>query len=162
MSQGQVDQKRPKIWFLAIFWTSQGEQKSKTLRLWLCHLPTSFSRYYILPFMLNFAVSLSCGGTTANNNSYIVQTSTTSAPATPCTYEICPCSTDICRIRYDFTTHVLATQLLDTADATGAVTQGLFFVLSCGLPSVSYPQLKTIQALADVYRCLVVLMWCTD
>jgi len=69
-------------------------------------------------------ISLSCGGSATTNNSYIVQSSTTTSPATPCTYDICPCSTDICRIRYDFTTMVLATQLLDTADATGSVTQG--------------------------------------
>ena len=44
-----------------------------------------------------FSVSLSCGGTTSENSSYIVQGLTTTAPASPCTYKICPCSTDICR-----------------------------------------------------------------
>lgn len=53
-------------------------------------------------------ISLSCGGTTSENSSYIVQGLTTTAPASPCTYKICPCSTDICRIRYDMTTMVLA------------------------------------------------------
>ena len=76
--------------------------------------------------LILLAVSLSCGGSATTNNSYIVQSSTTTSPATPCTYDICPCSTDICRIRYDFTTMVLATQLLDTADTTGSVTQGKF------------------------------------
>ena len=66
-------------------------------------------------------VSLSCGGSSSENNTYIVQTATTSAPATPCTYKICPCSTDICRIRYEFTTNVLADPVLGTAVVTGDV-----------------------------------------
>merc|ERR1712062_763652 len=51
-------------------------------------------------------ISLSCGGSTSNNNSYIVQSSTTSLTS-PCTYTVCPCSTDICRMRYDFTMNTL-------------------------------------------------------
>ena len=66
------------------------------------------------------SVSLACGGSTSNNNSYIVQSTTTTAPATPCTYKVCPCNSDICRIRYDFTTHTLATQTLGTSLAAGA------------------------------------------
>jgi len=65
-------------------------------------------------------ISLACGGSTSNNNSYIVQSTTTTAPATPCNYDVCPCSSDICRIRYDFTTHTLATQTLGTSLADGA------------------------------------------
>lgn len=64
-------------------------------------------------------ISLACGGSTSENNSYIVQSSTTTAPATPCKYDVCPCNSDICRIRYDFTTHTLATQTLGTSLATG-------------------------------------------
>jgi len=68
-------------------------------------------------------ITLSCGGSSSENNSYIVQGSTTSAPASPCTYSVCPCSSDICRIRYDFTTNVLATQSsLSTAAAAGTGT----------------------------------------
>jgi len=66
-------------------------------------------------------ISLACGGSTSNNNSYIVQASTTTAPATPCTYSVCPCSSDICRIRYDFTTHTLASQHEGTVAAAGVV-----------------------------------------
>jgi len=33
----------------------------------------------------------------------------------PCTYKVCPCSSDICRIRYDFTAHTLASQSTFTA-----------------------------------------------
>ena len=71
---------------------------------------------------LNFSVSLSCGGSSSNNNSYIVQSSTTTSPANPCVYDICPCSTDICRIRYDFTAHTLATQVKGSAHTTGDLT----------------------------------------
>ena len=68
-------------------------------------------------------VTLSCGGSSSENNSYIVQGSTTSAPASPCTYSVCPCSTDICRIRYDFTTNVLATQSsISTSSTAGTGT----------------------------------------
>jgi len=61
--------------------------------------------------------TLSCGGSSSTNNSYIVQTSVTTLTS-PCTYTICPCSTDICRIRYDFTTNILANQVLGTAIAS--------------------------------------------
>ena len=67
---------------------------------------------------LNSLVAMSCGGSTSNNNSYIVQSSTTSLTS-PCTYTVCPCSTDICRIRYDFTTNTLAAPVLQTASAPG-------------------------------------------
>ena len=69
-------------------------------------------------------VKLSCGGSTSHNNSYIVQSSATSV-SSPCTYEVCPCSTDICRIRYDFTSFTIATQVVFTANA-GAVTSPNF------------------------------------
>ena len=80
-------------------------------------------------FMYNsltfFSVSLGCGGSSSDNNTYIVQTSTTSSPSgtsNSCTYTICPCSTDICRIRYDFTTMVLASQQTSTPVAAGVAT----------------------------------------
>lgn len=47
---------------------------------------------------------ISAGATTSLNQSYIVQTST----ATSSRFTICPCSTDVCRIRFDFTTFTLA------------------------------------------------------
>ena len=68
--------------------------------------------------MLFILVTLSCGGTSSDNNTYIVQASTTTAPASPCTYKVCPCSSDICRIRYDFTTNVLANQVVSSATDT--------------------------------------------
>ena len=73
--------------------------------------------------IFSLLVTLSCGGSSSENNSYIVQGSTKSAPASPCTYSICPCSTDICRIRYDFTTNVLATQSsISTSSLAGTGT----------------------------------------
>jgi len=62
-------------------------------------------------------ISLACGGESSSNNSYIVQSGVTSLTTSPCTYTICPNSKDICRIRYDFTTNVLAPQLLGEARA---------------------------------------------
>ena len=80
-------------------------------------------------FMYNsltfFSVSLGCGGSSSDNNTYIVQSSTTSSPSgtsNSCVYTICPCSTDICRIRYDFTTMVLASQQTSTPVAAGVAT----------------------------------------
>ena len=75
-------------------------------------------------FLLH-TVSLSCGGTTSENNTYIVQAATTSAPASPCTYKVCPCSSDICRIRYDFTSNQLADQVKATAAEAGGAAADL-------------------------------------
>ena len=80
---------------------------------------------YIKQRILIILVTLSCGGSSSDNNTYIVQSSTTTAPATPCTYKICPCSTDICRIRYDFTTNVLANQVTSSADAASGTAPDL-------------------------------------
>ncbi len=44
---------------------------------------------------------LGCGGMTSENCTFIVQSSSTSVD-NPCTYTICPCSSNICRIRLDF------------------------------------------------------------
>jgi len=59
--------------------------------------------------------SLSCGGSASENSSYIIQSSATTLTS-PCTYTICPCSNGICRIRYDFTTFVLASAVAGTSD----------------------------------------------
>jgi len=72
--------------------------------------------------------SLACGGTASENQTYLTQTSAT-AVASPCTYTICPCSSNICRIRYDFTTFVLANAVQGTTSvgaipAAGSLTSG--------------------------------------
>jgi len=51
--------------------------------------------------------TLSCGGSAGENQTYLIQSSVTSLTS-PCKYTICPTASDICRIRFDFTTMVLA------------------------------------------------------
>merc|ERR1711936_1566306 len=53
--------------------------------------------------------ALSCGGSASENQTYLVQSSVTTLTS-PCTYTICPVSTNICRIRFDFEKFVLAAQ----------------------------------------------------
>jgi len=63
---------------------------------------------------------LACGGSSSDNSTYISQASVTTLTS-PCTYSICPCSTNICRIRYDFTTFVTANAVAGTT-INGATT----------------------------------------
>jgi len=53
-------------------------------------------------------VTLAAGGSTSLNQSYIVQASSSSISVGSKTYQICPASTDIRRIRLDFTIFTLA------------------------------------------------------
>ncbi len=48
---------------------------------------------------------LGCGGMTNENCTFIVQAAST-AIDNPCTYTICPCGSNICRIRLDFNVSV--------------------------------------------------------
>lgn len=48
------------------------------------------------------------GASTALNQSYIVQTTSSALTAGAMQYTICPCSDDVCRIRFDFTQFQLA------------------------------------------------------
>lgn len=86
-------------------------------------------------------ISLSCGGTTSENTTYIIQGSTTSAPASPCVYKICPCNSDICRIRYDMTTMVLANPVVGTASesvtAAGAYHQKNYAYGDCATDTLT-------------------------
>lgn len=66
-------------------------------------------------------MALACGDSSSVNNSYIVQSGVTTL-SSPCAYTICPCSTDICRIRYDFTSHTLANPVLATTASDAAAT----------------------------------------
>jgi len=63
--------------------------------------------------------ALSCGGSASENQTYLIQSSVTTLTS-PCKYTICPCSTDICRIRFDFTTMVLAGAVAGTVTAAAA------------------------------------------
>jgi len=69
--------------------------------------------------------ALACGDSSSTNNSYIVQAGVTTLTS-PCTYKICPCSTNICRIRYDLTTHTLASPVLGTAGAPSLVNNAAY------------------------------------
>merc|ERR1711935_1244291 len=68
--------------------------------------------------------SLSCGDTSSENQTYLVQSSTTSLTS-PCTYTICKCSTTICRIRFDFSTFVLASAVAGTTAEGAAGAAGV-------------------------------------
>jgi len=60
-----------------------------------------------------------CGSTSSQNNTFLEPSDSEKSDVGECTYTICPCSTDVCRIRYEFTTLTLATQFQGTT-ATGA------------------------------------------
>merc|ERR1719510_781273 len=86
-------------------------------------------------------VMLSAGGSTSLNHSYIVQASSSSLTVGPKTYEICPLSTDIRRIRLDFTVFTLApphtgggtlTAATWTGGAVGDCLQDTFVLTSSG------------------------------
>lgn len=62
--------------------------------------------------------SVACGATMSQNNSYaIISSYSTSSDADPCTYTICKSSSDICKIRIDFDTLVLADPFSTTSVA---------------------------------------------
>jgi len=62
--------------------------------------------------------SIACGATMNQNNSYaIISSYSTSSDADPCTYTICKSSSDVCKIRIDFDTMVLADPYSTTATA---------------------------------------------
>jgi len=60
--------------------------------------------------------TLSCGGSAGENQTYLIQSSVTTLTS-PCKYTICPTASDICRIRFDFTTMVLAGAVAGTVTA---------------------------------------------
>lgn len=81
--------------------------------------------------------SLGCGTSSSENNTYHAVTQfSTSTDTSPCTYTICPCSTDVCKLRIDFSAFSLYTPWTSlVADATtGAyVPQGIVVNLLDGL-----------------------------
>jgi len=63
--------------------------------------------------------SLACGGSTSANNSYaIISTYSTSSDDDPCTYTFCKTNSDVCKLRIDFDTMVIADP--ETAHSTSA------------------------------------------
>ncbi|XP_040579386.1 uncharacterized protein [Lepeophtheirus salmonis] len=70
---------------------------------------------------------LGCGTMSNANCTYLEQTSITSATSlsmNPCTYTICKCSSEACRLRLDFTTNILALPVIGTQAATAAENLG--------------------------------------
>merc|ERR1740129_2169665 len=65
--------------------------------------------------------TLACGGSASENQTYLVQASVTTLTS-PCKYTICPVATNICRIRFDFTTMVLANAVQGSTVAAAAAT----------------------------------------
>ena len=83
-----------------------------------------------LYFFFLISVTLGCGDSAAENNSYIEQSSVTSLSTNPCKYNICPCQSNICRIRYDFSTFEIAsapTQTIAAEASNGVDSKYLFF-----------------------------------
>jgi len=68
-----------------------------------CHVKVRFLKDY------NFIsiVSPDCGDTVSENCTYLTETSITSVTGDQCSYTICKCSTDICRIRFDFNVKIV-------------------------------------------------------
>merc|ERR1712238_173892 len=64
--------------------------------------------------------ALACGGSASENQTYLIQSSVT-ALTSPCKYTVCPMGTDICRIRFDFTTMVLAGAAAAAVGAAGTL-----------------------------------------
>merc|ERR1739838_741834 len=67
--------------------------------------------------------ALACGASASENQTYLVQASVTTL-TNPCKYTICPCGTNICRIRFDFTTMVLAGAAAATAISAAGTLNG--------------------------------------
>lgn len=68
--------------------------------------------------------TLSCGGTSSQNCTYLVQAAQTTFTMSQCSFEICKCSSNICRIRYDFTTLEIDGPVTDTTAVAGAILTG--------------------------------------
>lgn len=70
-------------------------------------------------------VILANGASTSLNQSYIVQSTSSTVTSGAMTYTICPCSSDVCRIRFDFTNFALAAPNTGLgADGGGAALTG--------------------------------------
>jgi len=69
--------------------------------------------------------SIACGGSSSANNSYAIMSSySISTDSDPCTYTFCRKDTDVCKLRIDFDTMVLAAPSGGTAAAADSITVG--------------------------------------
>jgi len=63
------------------------------------------------------SIVLTEGGSSSLNQTYMVQDASTSVAQGVMMYQICPCSADVCRIRFDFTQFMLAAPYVPDAGA---------------------------------------------
>ncbi|XP_059079183.1 uncharacterized protein LOC131877512 isoform X2 [Tigriopus californicus] len=85
----------------------------------------SFSGSCASGFGVCCTFQLKCGGTTSQEFSYLIQSSTSMSPSSgSCTYKICRSSDEICRIRLDFITFSIAGPVAGTTvtKAAGAIS----------------------------------------
>ena len=69
--------------------------------------------------------SIACGGSSSANNSYAIMSSySISTDSDPCTYTFCRKDTDVCKLRIDFDTMVLAAPSGGTTTAPDSITIG--------------------------------------
>ncbi|XP_059078272.1 uncharacterized protein LOC131876798 isoform X2 [Tigriopus californicus] len=68
--------------------------------------------------------TVACGATISQNCTYLVQEATTNPSTNPCTFTICKQSSDICRIRLDFTTFSIAGPAVGTTSAGDPIPEG--------------------------------------
>ncbi|TRY72201.1 hypothetical protein TCAL_13281 [Tigriopus californicus] len=64
-------------------------------------------------------VNLNCGSTFSENCTYLTQPST-STVSSSCVYNICKCSSDICRIRFDMTTFSIGGPVVGTTETVAS------------------------------------------
>jgi len=79
---------------------------------------------------------LSDEGSTSLNQSYIVQASSTSLGVGSRQYTVCPCSVDVCRIRFDFTMFNLAAPFTIATGSSAAATSA-YAVGDCQIDTFS-------------------------
>jgi len=69
-------------------------------------------------------VTLACGGSSAENTTYLELAATTTPPSTNCEYKLCGANANVCRIRFDFEVFIIDAPFVATF-ATGPGSQGL-------------------------------------
>jgi len=77
------------------------------------------------------SIVLEEGGSSSLNQSYMVQTATTSPTTGTMQYTICPCSSDVCRIRFDLTSFMLSGPYVPATPNAGAESDDAFATGDC-------------------------------
>jgi len=72
-------------------------------------------------------VTLACGGSSAENATYLELAATTTPPSTSCEYKLCGANANVCRIRFDFEVFIIDGPFVETfvAGPNGPGTLGL-------------------------------------